>query len=74
MPCPFHLSKCHQDLLRVICLSGWQPVRGDVRVLPSGKYLKEGPEGMTKEAHARLVQSYGEITGIIGDAYPVLET
>ena len=29
---------------------------------------------MTKEAHARLVQSYGEITGIIGDAYPVLET
>ena len=51
----------------------WQPTRGDVRVLPSGKYLKERPAGMSEEAHARLVQSYEEITGIIGDAYPVME-
>ena len=51
----------------------WQPTRGDVRVLPSAKYLKEGPAGMTREAHARLVQSYREITGILSDAYPVLE-
>ena len=51
----------------------WQPTRGDVRVLPSAKYLKEGPAGMTGEAHARLVQSYREITGILSDAYPVLE-
>ena len=51
----------------------WQPTRGDVRVLPSAKYLKEGPAGMTQEAHARLVQSYREITGILSDAYPVLE-
>ena len=51
----------------------WQPTRGDVRVLPSAKYLMEGPVGMTGEAHARLVQSYREITGILSDAYPVLE-
>jgi poly-gamma-glutamate synthesis protein (capsule biosynthesis protein) len=52
----------------------WQPTRGDVRVLPSGKYLIKGPAGMTGEAHARLVQSYHEITGIIGNTHPVLET
>jgi len=51
----------------------WQPTRGDVRVLPSGKYLREGPAGMTEETHARLVQSYGEITGVLGNTYPVLE-
>ena len=52
----------------------WQPTRGDVRVLPSGQYLINGPAGMTGEAHARLVQSYHEITGIIGNTHPVLET
>ena len=51
----------------------WQPTEGDVRILPSGKYLKEGPVGMTEEAHDRLVQSYSEITEIIGGDYPVLE-
>ena len=51
----------------------WQPTRGDVRVLPSAKHLKEAPAGMTPEAHARLVESYREITGILSDAYPVLE-
>ena len=51
----------------------WQPTRGDVRVLPSAKYLIEGPAGMTAETHARLVESYREITGILSDAYPVLE-
>ena len=51
----------------------WQPTRGDVRILPSGKYLREGPAGMTGEIHDRLVQSYREITDIIGSAYPVLE-
>ena len=51
----------------------WQPTEGDVRVLPSGKYLKEGPVGMTEEAHDRLVQSYQEITDVIGGDYPVLQ-
>ena len=51
----------------------WQPSEGDVRVLPSGKYLKEGPVGMSEEAHDRLVQSYQEITEIIGGDYPVLQ-
>ena len=51
----------------------WQPTEGDVRVLPSGKYLKEGPVGMTEEAHDRLVQSYQEITEVIGGDYPVLQ-
>ena len=51
----------------------WQPTRGDVRVLPSARYLTEGPAGMTGEAHERLVQSYREITGILSDACPVLE-
>ena len=51
----------------------WQPIRGDVRILPSGKYLREGPAGMTGKIHDRLVQSYREITDIIGSAYPVLE-
>lgn len=51
----------------------WQPTEGDVRVLPSGKYLKQGPSGMTDEAHERLVQSYQEITEIIGGDYPVLQ-
>ena len=51
----------------------WQPTEGDVRVLPSGKYLSKGPVGMTDEAHDRLVQSYQEITEIIGSSYPVLE-
>ena len=44
-----------------------------MRVLPSGKYLKEGPVGMSEEAHDRLVQSYQEITEIIGGDYPVLQ-
>ena len=51
----------------------WQPTRGDIRILPSAKYLKEGPVEMTEETHARLVQSYREITGILGNGYPVLE-
>ncbi len=51
----------------------WQPTEGDVRVLPSGKYLKEGPVGMTEEAHERLVQSYQEITEVFGSDYPVLQ-
>lgn len=51
----------------------WQPTEGDVRILPAGKYLKEGPVGMTEEAHDRLVQSYQEITEVIGGDYPVLE-
>ena len=51
----------------------WQPTEGDVRVLPSGKYLKEGPVGMTEEAHDRLVQSYQEITEVLGSDYPVLQ-
>ena len=51
----------------------WQPTEGDVRILPSGKYLREGPVGMTEEAHARLVQSYSEITEVLGSDYPVLE-
>ena len=50
----------------------WQPTEGDVRILPSGKYLKSGPAGMTAEAHDRLVASYYEITEIIGDKFPVL--
>lgn len=50
----------------------WQPTEGDVRVLPSGKYLDKGPAGMSDEAHDRLVQSYQEITEIIGSDYPVL--
>ena len=51
----------------------WQPTEGDVRVLPSGKYLKEGPVGMTEEAHDRLVQSYQEITEALGSDFPVLQ-
>ena len=51
----------------------WQPTEGDVRVLPSGKYLKQGPSGMSDEAHDRLVQSYSEITEVIGGDYPVLQ-
>ena len=51
----------------------WQPTEGDVRILPSGKYLSNGPAGMTKEAHDRLVASYYEITEALGDKYPVLE-
>ena len=51
----------------------WQPTRGDVRVLPSARYLTEGPAGMSGEAHERLVQSYWEITGVLSDACPVLE-
>ena len=51
----------------------WQPTRGDVRILPSAGYLTERPPEMTEETHARLVQSYREITGILGNGYPVLE-
>lgn len=51
----------------------WQPSEGDVRILPSGKYLREGPVGMTPEAHDRLVQSYQEIVEVLGNEYPVLE-
>ena len=51
----------------------WQPTEGDARVLPSGKYLEKGPAGMTDEAHARLVQTYQEITEAVGSQFPVLE-
>ena len=51
----------------------WQPSEGDVRILPSGKYLSSGPAGMSDEAHDRLVQTYQEITEIVGTQFPVLD-
>ena len=51
----------------------WQPTEGDVRILPSGKYLSKGPAGMSDEAHDRLVQTYQEITEIVGTQFPVLD-
>ena len=50
-----------------------QSTRGDVRILPSADYLTERPAGMTEKIHARLIQSCRKITGIIGNAYPVLD-
>ena len=51
----------------------WQPTPGDSRILPSGKYLSKGPVGMTDEVHDRLVQTYQEVTEIVGTQFPVLD-
>ena len=52
----------------------WQPTEGDSRVLPSGKYLKTRPAGMSDAAYDRMVESYNEITSKIGSEFPVLES
>ena len=51
----------------------WQPVRGAGQVLPSGNYLNNRPEGMSDEDYNRMVESYGEVTSIIGSQFPVLQ-
>ena len=50
----------------------WQPTEGDVRILPSGRYLNNAPAGMSDEAYARMVASYYEITGTLGDKFTIL--
>ena len=52
----------------------WQPTEGDVRILPSGKYLSGGPVGMSAAAHDRLVASFYEITAVLGDQFQVLDS
>ena len=51
----------------------WQPERGDGRVLPIPQYLNNRPAGMSDADYNRMVESYAEVTGIIGDKFPVLE-
>ena len=51
----------------------WQPERGDGKVLPIGRYLNNPPSGMSEADYNRMVESYAEVTGIIGSNFPVLE-
>lgn len=45
---------------------------GAVRVLPSGKYLKNRPSGMDDENYNRMVASYYEIAEILGDKFQLI--
>ncbi len=45
---------------------------GEVRVLPSGKYLDSRPSGMDDENYNRMVASYYEIVEIIGDKFQLI--
>ena len=42
---------------------------GAVKVLPSGRYLDQRPEGMDNSNYKRMVESYKEIVEIIGDNF-----
>ena len=45
---------------------------GAIRVLPSGKYLKDRPSGMDDENYKRMVASYYEIAEVIGDKFQLI--
>ena len=45
---------------------------GAVRVLPSGRYLKQRPDGMDEENFNRMVTSYYEIVEVIGDKFQLI--
>ena len=45
---------------------------GAVRVLPSGKYLKDRPAGMDDANYNRMVESYYEITEVLGDKFQLI--
>ena len=45
---------------------------GAVRVLPSGKYVKDRPNGMDDENYNRMVASYYEIIEVIGDKFQLI--
>ena len=45
---------------------------GAIRVLPSGKYLKDRPSGMDDENFNRMVTSYYEIIEVLGDQFQLI--
>ena len=45
---------------------------GAIRVLPSGRYLKDRPAGMNDENFNRMVASYYEIVEVIGDQFQLI--
>ena len=45
---------------------------GAIRVLPSGRYLNNAPEGMNAASYDRMVASYYEIVEMLGDNFNVL--
>ena len=45
---------------------------GAIRVLPSGKYVKDRPSGMDDENYNRMVASYYEIIEVIGDKFQLI--
>ena len=45
---------------------------GAIRVLPSGRYLNNAPEGMNATSYDRMVASYYEIVELLGENFNVL--
>lgn len=45
---------------------------GAIKVLPSGRYLKDRPSGMDDENYKRMVASYYEIVEVIGDQFQLI--
>ena len=45
---------------------------GAIKVLPSGRYLKDRPSGMDDENYNRMVASYYEIAEVIGDQFQLI--
>lgn len=46
---------------------------GLIRVLPSGKYLENRPDGMDDGSYGRMVEGHREIIGIMGDGFRLID-
>jgi len=46
---------------------------GLIRVLPSGKYLENRPDGMDDDSYGRMVEGHREIIGIMGDGFRLID-
>ena len=49
----------------------WQQ-DGAVKVLPSGRYLKNKPSGMNDSSYKRMVESYYDIVEMLGDEFQLI--
>ena len=49
----------------------WQQ-DGAIRVLPSGRYLKDRPSGMNDESYERMVESFYDIVEVVGDDFQLI--